>query len=314
MKVNPKNILFIKLGREGTFEKECIEKNNTLKLSFVKTDHQQCINKDWDLVKSDFIEKQVRTISVATNFTNQIKKFYEEDENTLWITFYKNKLWWCFSEPKITLNSDGTKTRPVIGKWSDKNILNQTLLNGNISGKLLKTQGFRGTICEVSAKEYALQKINAEQLPIVAEVENAMSALESKVSNLIQGLQWQDFELLIDLIFRQMGWQRSGVTGKTTKDIDLELFSPVTSERALVQIKTSTNLIEYKKYEEKFISMSNDYDKFFFIAHTDKNDEVRNYVETSENQINTYLIDKVTELTISSGLLRWVIERFSKLS
>lgn len=33
-----------------------------------------------------------------------------------------NKRWWCFSKPEITLLADKTKTRPVIGKWSDKDV------------------------------------------------------------------------------------------------------------------------------------------------------------------------------------------------
>jgi hypothetical protein len=101
---------------------------------------------------------------VATSHTNQIKQFYEEGENTLWITFYVNKLWWCFSKPELTLLADKTKTRPVVGKWSDKDINGNVLLASNISGKLLKTQGFRGTICSVREEKYALAKINCEQL------------------------------------------------------------------------------------------------------------------------------------------------------
>jgi hypothetical protein len=88
-----------------------------------------------------------------------------------WITFYANKLWWCFSNPIITLLPDKTKTRPVIGKWSDKDINGNVLLASNLSGKLLMTQGFRGTICSVPERKYAIGKINCEQIKEVFEVE-----------------------------------------------------------------------------------------------------------------------------------------------
>lgn len=73
---------------------------------------------------------------------------------------------------------DGTKTRPVCGQWSDKDIKGETLLNSNLSGKLLKTQGFRGTICSVPEEKYAITKINGEQLNETVEVEKAMNDLK----------------------------------------------------------------------------------------------------------------------------------------
>ena len=46
-----------------------------------------------------------------------------------------------------------------------------------------------------------------------------MADLKEKVENLIQGLWWNDFELLVDLIFAKSGWQRVSVLGKT-EDVD----------------------------------------------------------------------------------------------
>src|SRR5690606_25055073 len=141
-----------------------------------------------------------------------------------------------------------------------KDINENVLLAGNISGKLLKTQGFRGTICSVPEKKYALSKINCEQMKEVVEVEQALFTLKSKLTFLIQNLQWKDFETLVDLIFRQAGWQRVGDTGKTQKTLDLELFAPVTGERAIVQIKSQSDLQQFLIYQKQFATM-NDYDK-----------------------------------------------------
>jgi len=203
------------------------------------------------------------------------------------------------------LFEDNTKTRPVIGKWSDKDINGNVLFASNISGKLLKTQGFRGTICSVPEQKYTLNKINCEQLNEVVEVENAMNNLKSKLTFLIQHLQWKDFETLIDLVFRQAGWQRVGDTGKTQKTLDLDLFAPVTGERAIVQIKAQSELHEFLKYQDDFAKM-NDYDKFFYIVHTAKNDLV-NYKNETETKL--YFVEKVAELTISAGLVEWVIKK-----
>jgi hypothetical protein len=181
------------------------------------------------------------------------------------------------------------------------------LLAGNISGKLLKTQGFRGTICRVPEEKYTLAKINGEQLKEVVEVEQAMFNLRTKLVRLIQNLQWKDFETLVDLIFRQAGWQRVGDKGKTQKTLDLELFAPVTGERAIVQIKAQSDLKEFLSYQEQFATM-NDYDKFFYVVHT-----AHNSLTAHENETDTklYLVDKIAELTISTGLVEWVIKKTS---
>lgn len=306
-KIKANKVLFIKLGQGGLFERECIEKNHTLRLGYKEVEHNFCSNGQWQNVHNYFSTVKNDKTFVASSHTNQIKQFYEEGEETLWITFFANKLWWCFSKPEITILPDKTKTRPVIGKWSDKDINGNVLLSSNISGKLLKTQGFRGTICSVPEKKYALEKINCEQLKEVVEVEKALYELKLKLTFLIQNLQWKDFETLVDLIFRQAGWQRVGDTGKTQKTLDLELFAPVTSERAIVQIKAQSDLFQFLSYQEQFATM-NDYDKFFYVVHT-----ANNNLELYENETETklYLVDKVAELTISAGLVEWVIKKTS---
>ncbi len=306
-KISANKVLFIKLGQGGEYERDCIEKDQTLRLGYNEIDHELCINQQWDKVHDYFTTEENSKTFVATSHTNQIKQFYEEDEQTLWITFYVNKLWWCFSKPTIILLPDKTKNRPVIGKWSDRDINGNLLLSGNISGKLLKTQGFRGTICSVPEEKYALAKINCEQLSEVVEVEKALNELKSKLTSLIQNLQWKDFETLVDLIFRQAGWQRVGETGKTQKTLDLELLAPVTGERAIVQIKTQSDLQEFLKYQDYFATMS-DYDKFFYVVHTAKN-KLASYENETETKL--YLVDKVAELTISAGLVEWVIKKTS---
>lgn len=305
-KINPRKVLFIKLGRGGEFESDCIGKDQTLRLGYNEVNHNLCTSGNWEAVREYFLQEK-KVEQVASSHSNQIKQFYEEDENTLWITFHANKLWWCFSKPQITLLPDKTKIRPVLGKWSDKDTKGKLLSSATISGKLLKTQGFRGTICSVLEEKYALSKINGEQMGEVVEVEIAMNNLNQKLSELIKHLQWKDFEILIDLIFRQAGWQRYSSTGKTQKTLDLDLYAPVTGENAVVQIKSQSDLKEFEYYQSEFIRMAN-HDKFFYVVHSPKNDLLtyQNYTDTK-----LWFIDKITELTIASGLVEWVIKKAS---
>jgi len=176
-KLRPKKVLFIKLGQGGMYEQECIERDQTLKIGYRAVNQELCMKGDWDSVYRYFLEGEKSKSFVAASHTNQLRQFYEEGEETLWITFYANRMWWCFSRPEIHLLEDNRKIRPVIGNWSDKDINGMALNADTISGKLLKTQGFRGTICSVQEEIYALAKINGEQLKEVNEVENAMPAI-----------------------------------------------------------------------------------------------------------------------------------------
>ncbi|HEX9678859.1 hypothetical protein [Nitrososphaera sp.] len=203
-----------------------------MRLGFMEANHQDCLNGKWDSVYRTFLQgKNKKTPSVATSFLNQIKKFYQSDEGVLWITFYGNEMWWCFSKPEITQLGDKSKIRPVIGKWHDTTIDEKTpLVTESLRGDLLKTQGFRGTICDVKIKEYVINKINGKEPEEVKATVEAMRELESRVATLITKLRWQDFETLIDLIFREAGYNRTSDVGKTQKTFDLDLISPVTGE------------------------------------------------------------------------------------
>jgi hypothetical protein len=86
-------------------------------------------------------------------------------------------------------------------------------------------------------QDYLIRKINGQTTDEVENAKLSLTRLKSDVRDLIQGLWWHDFELLIDLVFSKAGWQRFSVLGKTEKDIDLDIYSPTTQKRAFVQIK-----------------------------------------------------------------------------
>jgi hypothetical protein len=304
-KVSSSKSLFIKLGSGGMWEEESI-KNSILRLGYNEADFTACNRKNWKKIEDDYL--QLGKSQIATSgYITQIKYFFEEPEDTIWITFYNNKLWWTKAKKEITLLEDGTKVRDCLDKWSDKNILGETLFMENISGKLLKTQGFRGTICTVDQHEYLLRKINAEMSEEVQGTKSIYNDLKLKLSLLIKELTWQDFEVLIDLIFTQAGWQRVSSVGKTAKTLDLDLKAPVTGEKCLVQIKSSSNNKELSLYLETFEKMDQ-YDRFYYICHTFK--DIPPDLSNKAN-LNLMFVDQVAELAIDSGLTKWIISKVS---
>lgn len=307
-KITAERSLYIKLGRSGKWESECINDLNTLRLGFNEADFDACARSDWKVVENNFLSLD-RSQIASTGFVTQIKYFFEEPEDTIWITFYDNKLWWTKAKSKVTLNTDGTKARECVDAWSDRDINGDLLHFGAISGKLLKTQGFRGTICSVTEHAYLLRKINAEESPKMKQTMSTYETLKCNIASLIPELTWQDFEVLVDLIFTQAGWQRVSSLGKTAKTIDLDLRAPVTGEKCFVQVKSSSNEKEFRSYLEK-VSTWVHYDKFYYVCHTFKGGNYNELKGLDEN-LKLILVDEVAELAIDSGLTKWIIERVS---
>jgi len=301
--IKPKNAYFIKLGSGGQWERSCIEIDQTIRLGFNKTDHKACLAGKWDKVRDDEL-KNGRAKGKATEITNEIRRFYEEDEETLWITFYANRMWWCFADKVVKKLPDGSKTREVIGQWIDTDIHGRPLSFETISGKLLQVRGFRGTNCSVDL-HYVMNKINGITSPEVARSMDCLDSFRVSLIPLIQNLTWKDFELLVDLLFSNAGWQRISVLGKTEKNIDLDLRSPVTGERVMVQIKAASDKKEFEFYCQEFSRMK-DFKAFFYVVHTPKKS-----LTHAKAPARTQLIfgEHLVKMVIDGGLSGWLIEK-----
>lgn len=304
--INPKTVYFVKLGKNGEWERDCLEVSQTIRLGYHETPHEFCLKGKWDKVQKIWQEKR-DDAGTATRDKNQIRAFYESDEQVLWITFFGDRLYWCFSKPEITLLPDKSKSRPVIGQWSSTDISGKPLQKTQLSGALLRVQGFRGTICKVKESKYLVQKINGVVQP---EIENALLAkaeFEAKIESLIRKLTWKDFELLVDLLFRQAGWQRMATLGKTQKTIDLDLYSPITDERILVQVKSSANLSTLQSFSEG-VSDFQDYDRAYFLVHTPSNDLIQSKIH---DDVEVWLLKDIARRVVMFGLAEWVISKVS---
>jgi hypothetical protein len=300
--INPKAAFFIKLGSGGHWEQDCLQRTQTIRLGFDDTDHDACMCQDWDKIRSDLL-RQGRTKGKATEIANEIRYFYESDENTLWVTFFGNRMWWAFAKGKATCLADGSKTRPVCGRWQSVDIQGVPLTLDRISGRFQQVRRFQGTICSVDL-EYAKNKINALVPEIVSEAQEALSALQQRLIPLIQSLTWKDFELFVDLIFTNAGWQRISVLGKTQKTLDLDLRAPVTGERAMVQVKSASNQAEFLQYQTEF-KQAQDFSRLFYVVHSPTAD-----LTAGQSDRTTILTaTELSRMAISAGLADWLMEK-----
>ncbi len=306
-------IKFIKLGDGGKWEDACINKQQVIRLGYESPFHEDSLKGNWDPVWNFWFEARNQKRGPASSALNQIKDFYEQPEETVWITFRSGLMYWCQAEADVSERRDdeckGARERKVKGRWSCHDLNGKLLSTDTIDGRVTKVQGFRGTICSVDQQDYLLRKIRGETQPDIIKINETLSTLEKQIEGLIKGLWWHDFEILVDLIFSQLGWQRVSVLAKREKDLDLDLMSPVTGERAFVQIKSSTNEGQLKEYIEKFTSGYDHYDLFYFVFHTLNGNVNTSYYQN--NEIKLWDSSRLAKLVIKAGLVDWLIAKRS---
>ncbi len=307
-RITASDVRFIKLGEEGKWERECIEGSSPcIRLGFRSKQHNESLTGDWAAVFRHWSGPGGKTKGKATEFTNQVKTFYTASEQTLWITFFRRKLFWCFAAREVVEFPDGTRIRHTLCPWSCRDVGGNELLIDTLSGALTKVQGFRGTICSVEQSDYLLKRLNCELLPEVTHAVDCLRQLEHSLPALIRKLGWKDFELLCDLIFTQAGWQRVSSVGTTQKTIDLELLSPVSGCRAAVQVKSQADLKTFRSYEERFEEMDQ-YDEVYFAVHTSSKDLA---AHESASRVVLLTAERLAKLVVSTGLAEWLIRKTS---
>jgi hypothetical protein len=298
-------VRYIKLGAKGGWEEDCL-KRGVVRIGFgsgQKERFRMCNEGRWDDLKASFIAKG-RTKGVATDFTNQMRHFYEDDGATLWITFVGQYLYWGALEatpPSQDPSGDGV-CRTVIGGWRRNDLNGDVLTKDQLSGALNKLSSYQGTSCAVDVAEYVLRRVRGTKTP---EVERALAAakeMRDAALGLMKLLGPKDFELLVDLVFTNSGWRRIGVVGKTQKTLDLDLELPSTGERAFVQVKSKTSSSELAEYIAMF--EEGPHDRMFFVFHSGE-------AETDNEDVTVIGPEKLADLVIDAGLTSWLIRRVS---
>jgi hypothetical protein len=301
-----KKALYIKLGVGGEWEKECI-KDGRLRFGYHEVPHDVCMSGNWAEVERLALNFS-KDRGAATRHVNQIRKFYEEDDKTLWITLHADRLWWCFADANVQALPDNTKQRQVIGSWHDSDVNGMTLLKGTLSGKLLAVHGFQGTICSVSDIAYLLNKISGTVQPHVLAAQKALADLQLALIPLIKRLDPKDLETLTDLIFRQCGWQRTGVAGGTEKDIDLDLISPITQERIAVQIKSKAAASVWRDYRDRYADMRG-FNKFYFVTHSPDTSLIAEARGTDDDSFIFWGVEELALQAARGGLTGWLTDK-----
>lgn len=306
-RIAPKQAIYIKLGRSGSWESECLEKG-ILRFGYKETPFKAALSGDWDTVWEFWRSARNGDAGTATRDLGQIRHFYEDGDDTLWITLSGGLLWWCFAMPGVQMHPDGRGPyRKCVAGWKSTDIAGNTLSSEKLSGNLLRVQGFRGTICDVKAFDYLIRKLNNQLQPEVEAATKAENEMVERIKPLLRMLTWQDFELLVDLVFSNSGWRRIGQLGKTQKTVDIELLLPTTGERAFVQVKSVASKAEVTDYLAR-LRETTLFDKMFFVWHTGEVGEI-----PEADKANVLLIGPtiLARMVFEAGLTSWLRDKVS---
>lgn len=300
--ITPKEVLYIKLGRGGKYERECLAYPGKMRAGWNEIDHALCLAGDWEAVRRKYLGIY-KAKQAATNKTNQLRSFYESGEDVLWITFFQGYLYWCFASKEVIPQEDGSRIRLTKQGWQNTDIQGNLLDTSRLSESLLVLQSFRGTIAKVKEIDYLVRKINCMNSLAEQKANEARAALIQSLVAIIHSLHWKEFELLTDLIFRQAGWQRLSVLGQTQKDIDLDLLPPIDQERYQVQVKSAAGKREY----QTFLSLAKHtkgFARYYFVVHRPAVSLVK---EADNPLVKVWLPDDIARMAVNYGLVDWLI-------
>jgi hypothetical protein len=300
------HLLYIKLGEGSNWADECLEKG-IIRIGFRDIPNELFKTEDLDKIwyKHTVIGFSNRA---ADTYWMQLNHFFQADKKTVWITFHQQKMWWCNAKSGYHLDNDDTKYKVVIGSWSDKDVNGNTLWEANLSGDLLKTKSYPSTLCEPGAAEYAWNKIYCLQSAATIQFEKDLAQLKKSTVALIKKLSWQDFETLIDLIFRNAGFQRMSRAGGVQKTIDLSLLHPITNEKIFVQIKSASSLGVYEAWKEEVEIKNSDSTRYYFTVHTPGAD-LTNYDEHAPEKFSLWREKEISDMVLRFGLIDWLVQK-----
>jgi hypothetical protein len=300
-----KKAYYIKLGEKGQWEKSSLAEGK-LRIGWPGQSLKDINGAKWDIIRSRLAKNQ-KDKGALTRDLNALRKICESTSDDLWVTFCDSRLWWCRVGLPEILEDTTSKYRVLLNGWSDKDIYGKVISESRIPGILAKTQRFPATACDFKHEEAQSlwRLINNEPSSEYICVRDAKASLVQSVEKAIRKLHWKDFELFVDLLFRQSGWRRLSVLGQSMKFVDLELEDPITGDKYQVQVKLRATLADFKRYATQFSPQG--YRRFYFVvASPDQSLAVYN---NPSKDVELLLPKRLSEMAVDLGLVNWLLNR-----
>lgn len=298
-----RNAHYIKLGAGGKWADSSL-KDGLLRFGWRNIPVADIRDENWDSIRARLATEHSNKGTVTADLA-RLKDIVRSTRADVWIAFHSSRMWWCRLADRRIHEDEISRYRRVHGSWSDKDANGHLLITNRLPGRIAQLQGFRGTACAVSEKEGLRRVLAAEDSQVYQGIVDAKGKLAIEIEAAVQRLHWKDFEILIDLVFRQVGWRRRSVLGKTMKYVDLELVEPMTEEAYQVQIKSRADVCDFEEYVAAFSNVG--FRGLYFVVHSPT--PALAQTESPSDDVELMLPDRVAQLVIDHGLVGWLLDR-----
>jgi hypothetical protein len=313
-KATPDDVRYIKLGQRNLWW-PLAKETKTLRLGFRHFDFQLCSDGEWENAKNGFAkERPDLSPGKITSATNQVREFFELPESTLWFTLADGDLWWCFVDALVEdifadgdvekESREGARVRHTIDGWHNIDLEGKRLRADSMTSKITKVISFQETICRPHGKEDLLRILRCQPSPKRVLASKTSDELVRNIGDILDQLQFDDFELLVELIFSSSGWRRISSVGGNQKFSDMALMLPTSGERCLVQVKSQSSFATFKGYAKEFQNYEG-YSRMFFAYHT----PVELFENPDASRVSIWGRYDVAKQVLRAGLVEWVLDR-----
>jgi hypothetical protein len=290
---------YIKLGTAGKWATDSIQ-NQRLRLGWAGIPLADIHARRWDRIRELLSKEHTHKPTISAD-TQRLRDLTESGPDDVWITFHNSRLYWGRLDDSPMEEDGQSKFRRLVAPWRDTDAKGRILLANQIPGRIAQLQGFRGTACRVGDRK-GLERLMAG---VASSQFDALYAARESLIRATEGaiglLHWKDFEVLVDLVFRQAGWRRRTVLGKAMKYADIELEAPITREAFQVQVKSRADLSEFQSYVDQFDGRG--FQRLFFVVHTPT--DALAAADAPEG-VDLVLPARLAELVVDHGLTGWL--------
>jgi hypothetical protein len=294
---------YIKLGAGGKWAASSIAKGR-LRFGWSSIPLAEIRDADWTAIRNRLASGQ-HNKGTVTSDTERLRDIVTSTRADMWITFHDSHLWWGRLSADPVVEDKVSKYRSLIGGWRNTDVTGTPLTINRVPGVIAQLQGFRGTACSVRDADALRRLVNAEFSPAYRQLEESNRRVVQDLQAAIRGLHWKDFEVLVDLVFRQAGWRRRSMLGESMKFVDLELVEPITGEAYQVQIKSKSSVKEFEDYAQRFSSEG--FRRLYFVVHSPTPELA--VLEHEFDDVELVLPQRLAELVTDGGLVRWVLDK-----